>query len=282
MKEQPFAITLDVGSSRANKTGSWRTERPEYVHRQAPCGHACPAGEDVQAWLYDAEEGEYERAWRHIVTENPFPAVMGRVCYHPCETACNRTQVDEAVAGLNRDELIEVLWREGVLARRYFYPGCHRVEPYRSAYPEDRWELPVTNQIAARVLVSRLDSSGNLGLWMHGGAGWGAPVAGDGQHGPTGFAGVLLSFQPFVKRFTYTCVTSCGSWSAVRLVAALSKATARPSELSFGSSLLFLPKLKSSSNVSPTPLLPSYRSTATTRPSTSSSFVPQRRNRSSV
>ena len=116
MTEKPFAITLDVGSSRANKTGSWRTERPVYVHRQAPCGHACPAGEDVQAWLYHAEEGDYESAWRKIVEENPFPAVMGRVCYHPCETACNRAELDEAV-GINSverflgDEAIRQGWQ---------------------------------------------------------------------------------------------------------------------------------------------------------------------------
>ena len=101
--DKPFAITLDVGSSHANKTGSWRTEQPVYVHRQAPCGHACPAGEDVQAWLYDAEEGGYEAAWRQIMSQNPFPAIMGRVCYHPCETACNRGQLDEAV-GINSVE----------------------------------------------------------------------------------------------------------------------------------------------------------------------------------
>jgi NADPH-dependent glutamate synthase beta subunit-like oxidoreductase len=101
--DKPFAITLDVGSSRANKTGSWRTERPVYVHRQAPCAHGCPAGEDPQAWLYHAEEGAYEEAWRTIMTENPFPAVMGRVCYHPCETSCNRAQLDEAV-GINSVE----------------------------------------------------------------------------------------------------------------------------------------------------------------------------------
>ena len=40
--KKPFAITLDVGSSRANKTGSWRTERPVYVHRLPPCADACP------------------------------------------------------------------------------------------------------------------------------------------------------------------------------------------------------------------------------------------------
>jgi NADPH-dependent glutamate synthase beta subunit-like oxidoreductase len=100
---KPFAITLNVGSSLANKTGSWRTERPEYVRRTAPCGAACPAGEDPQAWLYHAEEGDYEAAWRTIMDVNPFPAVIGRVCYHPCETACNRVQVDEAV-GINAVE----------------------------------------------------------------------------------------------------------------------------------------------------------------------------------
>ncbi len=103
--EKPFAITLDVGSSRANKTGSWRTERPVYVDRMPPCNHACPAGENIQAWLYEAEEGGdgYERAWRRIMEENPFPAIMGRVCYHPCETACNRATLDEAV-GINEVE----------------------------------------------------------------------------------------------------------------------------------------------------------------------------------
>jgi len=103
--DKPFAITLDIGSSRANKTGAWRTERPEYVHRMPPCNDACPAGENVQAWLYEAEEGGagYERAWRKIMEDNPFPAVMGRVCYHPCETVCNRGQLDESV-GINSVE----------------------------------------------------------------------------------------------------------------------------------------------------------------------------------
>jgi 2-oxoacid:acceptor oxidoreductase delta subunit (pyruvate/2-ketoisovalerate family) len=123
MSKKPFAITLDVGSSLANKTGSWRTERAVYVDRLPPCNHACPAGEDIQGWLYEAEEGGegYERAWRRIMEDNPFPAVMGRVCYHPCETACNRAQLDEAV-GINSverflgDEAIERGWRVDVLA----------------------------------------------------------------------------------------------------------------------------------------------------------------------
>ncbi|HEU0025367.1 MAG TPA: NAD(P)-binding protein [Thermoleophilaceae bacterium] len=103
--QKPFAITLDVGSSRANKTGSWRTERAVYVDRLPPCNHACPAGENIQQWLYHAEEGGegYERGWLQIMEDNPFPAIMGRVCYHPCETSCNRGQLDEAV-GINSVE----------------------------------------------------------------------------------------------------------------------------------------------------------------------------------
>jgi 2-oxoacid:acceptor oxidoreductase delta subunit (pyruvate/2-ketoisovalerate family) len=116
--EKPFAITLDVASSLANKTGNWRTERAVYVDRLPPCNNACPAGENIQQWLYDAEEGlaGYERAWREIMQDNPFPAVMGRVCYHPCETACNRVQLDEAV-GINSverflgDEAIRNGWK---------------------------------------------------------------------------------------------------------------------------------------------------------------------------
>ena len=123
MDEKPFAITLDVGSSLANKTGSWRTERAVYVDRLPPCNHACPAGEDIQAWLYEAETGGggYEWAWRKLMEENPFPAIMGRVCYHPCETACNRVQLDEAVGinsveGFLGDQAIEHGWTVEVTA----------------------------------------------------------------------------------------------------------------------------------------------------------------------
>ncbi|WP_153109601.1 NAD(P)-binding protein [Propionivibrio limicola] len=101
--DKPFAITLDPGSSLANRTGSWRTERPVYVDRLPPCNNACPAGEDIQGWLYHAESGDYEAAWRHLTRDNPFPAIMGRVCYHSCETACNRGRLDEAV-GINAVE----------------------------------------------------------------------------------------------------------------------------------------------------------------------------------
>jgi 2-oxoacid:acceptor oxidoreductase delta subunit (pyruvate/2-ketoisovalerate family) len=103
MSDLPFAITLRTGSSLANHTGSWRVERPVYVDRMPPCNDACPAGENIQQWLYRAEEGSYEAAWRQIMRDNPLPAVMGRACFHPCQTACNRGRVDEAV-GINAIE----------------------------------------------------------------------------------------------------------------------------------------------------------------------------------
>jgi len=101
--EKPFAITLDPGSSLANHTGSWRTSRPVYLDRLPPCNKQCPAGEDIQGWLFHAESGDYESAWRHLTKDNPFPAIMGRVCYHTCEGACNRGKLDESV-GINSVE----------------------------------------------------------------------------------------------------------------------------------------------------------------------------------
>ncbi len=114
--KKPFAITLDPGSSLANKTGSWRTERPVYVSRLPPCNVQCPAGEDIQGWLFHAESGNYEAAWKHLTRDNPFPAIMGRVCYHSCESVCNRATLDSAV-GINSverflgDEALKQGWK---------------------------------------------------------------------------------------------------------------------------------------------------------------------------
>jgi 2-oxoacid:acceptor oxidoreductase delta subunit (pyruvate/2-ketoisovalerate family) len=103
MSTTPFATTLHIGSGRANHTGSWRTERPVFIKRLPPCNDACPAGENIQGWLYEAESGNYEAAWRKLVEESPLPAVLGRICFHPCESACNRARIDEAV-GVNAIE----------------------------------------------------------------------------------------------------------------------------------------------------------------------------------
>jgi NADPH-dependent glutamate synthase beta subunit-like oxidoreductase len=83
------------GRSRA---GPVRTERPVYVDLLPPCNSACPAGEDIQTYLAHVKAGEHERAWRVLVADNPFAAIHGRVCYHPCETSCNRAELDSAVS----------------------------------------------------------------------------------------------------------------------------------------------------------------------------------------
>ena len=123
--KKPFAITLDPGSSLANHTGSWRNDRPVYVDRLPPCNNACPAGEDIQGWLYYAESGEYHRAWQELVRNNPLPALMGRVCYHPCENACNRGTLDEAVSihAVERflgDEARKQGWKFDIMTTSFF------------------------------------------------------------------------------------------------------------------------------------------------------------------
>ncbi|HSK11207.1 MAG TPA: aminotransferase class I/II-fold pyridoxal phosphate-dependent enzyme [Vicinamibacterales bacterium] len=62
-------------------------------------------------------------------------------------------EVDEAAFGASRDHLVDVLWAENVRARRYFYPGCHRQEPYVTRYPDAVHRLGETERLCARVLV---------------------------------------------------------------------------------------------------------------------------------
>src|SRR5271165_3865782 len=90
-------MTPVVDLIRERGTGPFRARRPVYVDLLPPCNNACPAGENIQAWLALAEAGKYRAAWEMLVRDNPLPAVHGRVCYHPCEEACNRDALDAAV-----------------------------------------------------------------------------------------------------------------------------------------------------------------------------------------
>jgi 2-oxoacid:acceptor oxidoreductase delta subunit (pyruvate/2-ketoisovalerate family) len=136
MDRKPFAITLDPNSSLANHTGNWRTMKPVYVDRLPPCNQACPAGENIQAWLYQAEEGAYQEAWRRLMEDNPMPAIHGRVCYHPCESACNRGRLDEAV-------------------------GIHAVERFLGDLAiEEGWRVPCAPSTGKSVLIVGAGPSG--------------------------------------------------------------------------------------------------------------------------
>ena len=81
-----------------NKTGSWKFAEPHFVDLTSPCNQQCPAGEDIAGYMYLVGQGKFEEAWRLIMEENPFPAIMGRVCFHTCEEQCNRKDHDEAIA----------------------------------------------------------------------------------------------------------------------------------------------------------------------------------------
>jgi NADPH-dependent glutamate synthase beta subunit-like oxidoreductase/Pyruvate/2-oxoacid:ferredoxin oxidoreductase delta subunit len=85
-------------STESNKTGAWRFLRPRYEEKTSPCSAACPAGEDIGRIEMLATQGLFKEAWETILRENPFPGVCGRVCYHPCESSCNRGEFDEAIA----------------------------------------------------------------------------------------------------------------------------------------------------------------------------------------
>lgn len=80
------------------RAGPVRSRMPIYVDLLPPCNGACPAGENIQEWLRLVKADENEAAWRELVRNNPFPAIHGRVCYHPCETACNRKELDGEVS----------------------------------------------------------------------------------------------------------------------------------------------------------------------------------------
>jgi NADPH-dependent glutamate synthase beta subunit-like oxidoreductase len=79
-------------------SGPVREQHPVYVDLLPPCNAGCPAGENIQAWLAAAMDGRHEQAWRVLVADNPLAAIHGRVCYHPCESVCNRASLDSAVS----------------------------------------------------------------------------------------------------------------------------------------------------------------------------------------
>jgi NADPH-dependent glutamate synthase beta subunit-like oxidoreductase len=79
-------------------TGNWRSTRPVYRDKMPPCNNACGTNEKIQGYLDLVKRGKYLDAYALIKEDMPFPSVTGRVCYHPCEQACNRGTYDEAIS----------------------------------------------------------------------------------------------------------------------------------------------------------------------------------------
>ncbi|MCA8931488.1 MAG: FAD-dependent oxidoreductase [Rhodospirillaceae bacterium] len=114
----------DPATSLNFKTGSWRTLRPAHKHATAPCHGACPAGEDQQAWLAKIQENDVRAAWETLVNVNPMPAITGRVCPHPCETACNRGHLDQPIAIHNLERWLG----DEAIANDWPYPNVPAVD----------------------------------------------------------------------------------------------------------------------------------------------------------
>jgi 2-oxoacid:acceptor oxidoreductase delta subunit (pyruvate/2-ketoisovalerate family) len=95
--EQIPPVAISWTTTRQFLTGSWSHVRPRFQRLLAPCREGCPVSEDIEEVMHRVELEDWTGAWRTIIRENPLPAVCGRVCFHPCETACNRSQFDQAV-----------------------------------------------------------------------------------------------------------------------------------------------------------------------------------------
>jgi NADPH-dependent glutamate synthase beta subunit-like oxidoreductase len=78
-------------------TGNFRFFRPVFRDKTPPCNHACPTGEKIQKYLDHVKHDRYLDGYLTILEDNPMPSVTGRVCYHPCESACNRAEHDEPI-----------------------------------------------------------------------------------------------------------------------------------------------------------------------------------------
>ena len=90
--------TWTTGSTEVFKTGTWRAQLPHYVQPPSPCHQACPVNGDIAQWIGLAHQRDFRGAWEVLAVNNPFPAIAGRICHHPCESACNRGAHDESLA----------------------------------------------------------------------------------------------------------------------------------------------------------------------------------------
>lgn len=90
--------TWTTGSTEVFATGTWRAALPRHIQAPSPCHQACPVGGEIAEWIGRARAQDFRGAWEVLTRHNPFPAVAGRICHHPCEAACNRGALDEALA----------------------------------------------------------------------------------------------------------------------------------------------------------------------------------------
>ena len=109
----------------------------------------------------EVNERNYQK-YRDELAEVPGVSLIDYDANERCNYQYVVIEIDKAKTLVTRDELLEILHAENVLARRYFYPGCHRMEPYRSRYPEAGMKLPVTERLADCVVRYPLEQPSAL------------------------------------------------------------------------------------------------------------------------
>ncbi|HET9762224.1 MAG TPA: FAD-dependent oxidoreductase, partial [Casimicrobiaceae bacterium] len=121
--------TWTTGSTEVFKTGTWRAALPQHIHAPSPCHAACPVNGDIAEWIGRARARDFRGAWEILTRHNPFPAVSGRVCHHPCEPACNRAGYDESVAICRLERFVG----DHALAEGWTFPAIPAARPERIA-----------------------------------------------------------------------------------------------------------------------------------------------------
>ncbi|MBK9359986.1 MAG: FAD-dependent oxidoreductase [Rubrivivax sp.] len=94
----PIPPIWTTGTTEGIHTGTWRAATPRHIAAPSPCHQACPVGGEIARWIGQARAGDLQGAWETLVRHNPFPAIAGRICHHPCESACNRGGHDEVLS----------------------------------------------------------------------------------------------------------------------------------------------------------------------------------------
>ncbi len=109
-------------TSEARKTGTWRSAVPTYKTLPSPCHGACPVNGEIAAWIQQVKNGDYYGGWLTLVDNNPFPAIAGRICHHPCESVCNRQHLDETVGICSLERFVGDM----ALAEKWQFPELEK------------------------------------------------------------------------------------------------------------------------------------------------------------
>jgi NADPH-dependent glutamate synthase beta subunit-like oxidoreductase len=153
-----------TNTSEVCKTGTWRSAVPVYRTVASPCHGACPVNGEIAIWIQQVIDADYQKAWLTLVQNNPFPAIAGRICHHPCETVCNRKYLDETVGICDLERFVGDM----ALSKNWQYPKPDKISKKKIAIVgSGPAGLSAAYQLRRNgFLVSLFESKGQLGGLM--------------------------------------------------------------------------------------------------------------------